>query len=390
MSRLLALRSVRRQPTAGVFRKQIAKLKKGVEAWNAWRKTSPYALADLHHADLVGADLRNVDFEAADLRGTRLVRADLRHANLARADLRDADLRGASLRGAYRANGSYLGGADLRSANLEGANLEGADLFDVNLRAANLSRAYLSDAKIMKADLRDAVLIGAHIGNVRLPASIVEAKDLSFSLIDWRTVARSIQLHGLQSVLERSGMPAIMAAYLIDSAKSIDASDLFTMMQSVFLSYEGSDRGFAERLRSALQDNGIKRWFLPEETIPGEGVNALLRTSIRSYDRMILICSRASLLEPGVLNEVAEVLECEQAEGATILIPILLDDAIFERGHAPPQWWPDDQRAVHRTVCERVAADFREVLDDPNRWNEEVAKLVQALRKRPDMAAKQP
>ncbi len=65
----------------------VAKLKEGVEVWNAWRKAHPQERPDLREANLRGADLEGADLEGADLEG----------ADLSGADLSGADLSGASL-----------------------------------------------------------------------------------------------------------------------------------------------------------------------------------------------------------------------------------------------------------------------------------------------------
>ena len=87
---------------------QMDLLKRGTQAWNAWRVEQTEATVDLS-----GGALRGLDLEGADLSG---------------ADLKDADLRGAN-----------LSGANLTAARLEGANLfkaiiDGADLDEVDLR----------------------------------------------------------------------------------------------------------------------------------------------------------------------------------------------------------------------------------------------------------------
>src|SRR5690348_5632765 len=98
-------------------------LKKGVEAWNDWRKKNPHIKPDLTGAYLTetsvewsapngpalldSRDLRRVDLtdallsysvlKGADLSSSKLIRADLGDANLRRAELRGADLREARL-----------------------------------------------------------------------------------------------------------------------------------------------------------------------------------------------------------------------------------------------------------------------------------------------------
>ena len=89
---------------------QVALLKQGPQAWNAWRREQPNAIVDL---------------SAGALRGLNLAGADL-----SGADLRDADLRGTVL------NGSNLAGAHLEGANLFKATLDDADLYKCDLSGA--------------------------------------------------------------------------------------------------------------------------------------------------------------------------------------------------------------------------------------------------------------
>jgi uncharacterized protein YjbI with pentapeptide repeats len=92
---------------------QIEQLKRGPEAWNAWRAEQPEATVDLSGGALRGLDLTG--------------------ANLSGADLRRADLRGAVLNG----------------ANLVGARLEGANLFKAILDGADLTNSELSGARFV-------------------------------------------------------------------------------------------------------------------------------------------------------------------------------------------------------------------------------------------------
>ena len=99
---------------------QVALLKQGVRAWNAWRAGQPEAAVDLSH----GA-LRGLALEGADLSG---------------ADLRDADLRG----------------ADLSRASLVGARLEGANLFKAIIDGADLTEADLSSVQFLQCPQLEA------------------------------------------------------------------------------------------------------------------------------------------------------------------------------------------------------------------------------------------
>ncbi len=123
-------------------------LKKGVKAWNAWRKENPRVrpeLADvyLRNGDTTPdrEDIRSPFFDdttyEAKLSGANLSGADLRGTNLHDANLDDANLEGAN-----------LDRADLRRANLSGANLSGTNLDDANLEGAKLDGANLDRTAI--------------------------------------------------------------------------------------------------------------------------------------------------------------------------------------------------------------------------------------------------
>ena len=110
----------------------IAQLKKGVTAWNVWRRENPNICPDLSGANLMQVDLS----------GAFLSRANLSGANLCWADLSSADLRWANL------SGANLFRVDLNGAFLSRANLSGADLRFVILVSANLAGADLTGCRI--------------------------------------------------------------------------------------------------------------------------------------------------------------------------------------------------------------------------------------------------
>lgn len=100
---------------------QVARIRQGATAWNAWRK---------QHGDV-----------APELSGGALRGLDLSGAELSGADLSGADLRGTVL------SGATLIGANLAGANLFKATLDGADLSDATLIGAQ----FLNCAQLMTA-----------------------------------------------------------------------------------------------------------------------------------------------------------------------------------------------------------------------------------------------
>src|SRR6516164_2213057 len=132
----------------------VAILKKGVEAWNAWRDKNPDIRPDLREADLSDAELAEADLSRADLSDAHLSEAILINANLSaaklhRADLSDADLIDANLSGLRGANlsAAKLHRADLQGAILTGSDLSGADLTGCRIHGVSAWRLKLDGAK---------------------------------------------------------------------------------------------------------------------------------------------------------------------------------------------------------------------------------------------------
>jgi uncharacterized protein YjbI with pentapeptide repeats len=131
---------------------QLARLKRGVEEWNQWRKENlkveiKLKQANLREADLSGAYLIEADLSGADLSGAYLIEADFRVADLSGAYLIEADLSKADLSGADL-SGAYLIKADLSKADLSGADLSGAELREASALNTNFTRANLTGACI--------------------------------------------------------------------------------------------------------------------------------------------------------------------------------------------------------------------------------------------------
>jgi hypothetical protein len=312
--------------------------------------------ADLRHADLRGAFLQTADLERAHLESAHLERADLSGANLWRADLSGANLRDAS-----------LPGANLQHANLQGANLQGADIRGADIRVWHLR-------------------------------PLLVTADSSGAYVDWSTVARSLDIPDCDLIpfLARTGMPLVTATYLVESLRSIDATELFTMLQSVFISYGRHDHDISEAVRTSLGENGVKTWWWHDNAPAGGRIHRVVRTGIRKYDRMVLLMSESSLRRMGVINEIVECLQREAREGASdIVIPVVLDGAIYGEwwtadvesgadGSRPPTEWEVEQRQdLHGVLMDRVHVDLREAQPGDAKWNDGMRRILAVLKKDP-------
>jgi hypothetical protein len=102
---------------------------------------------------------------------------------------------------------------------------------------------------------------------------------------------------------------------LAEFVLSIEGDAFSDVLESVFISYGSPDESFARRLSNALRDNGVRVFFFPEDATPGERLHHVMRDGINQYEKMILVCSKASLTREGVMNEIEEALSREAREG---------------------------------------------------------------------------
>ncbi|MFQ5628270.1 MAG: pentapeptide repeat-containing protein [bacterium] len=143
---------------------QLRIIKRGAEAWNAWRRENPKVVPDLSRADLSNQKLMAAHLRGANLEGVNFNRANLGSANLSKADLRHAKLQH-----------TRLSQVNLLDADLSYADLSGAWLNDSILIEANFFRANLTDAKLINARLSGAILIGTNLQNANLKDSAVQS-----------------------------------------------------------------------------------------------------------------------------------------------------------------------------------------------------------------------
>jgi uncharacterized protein YjbI with pentapeptide repeats len=291
---------------------QVKVLKRGVEAWNRWRRKKPDVFPD--RPDLSWAYLFGVNLLGANLRGADLLGANLREADLSEADLSVADLTGANLRGA-NLRGADLGGANLGGADLGGANLGGADFTEAKIGSTTLGANDLSDAKGLEA-----------------------VRHLGPSTIGIDTIYES---NGKipEVFLRGCGVPEDFIVYMKSLVgKAID-------FYSCFISYSSKDDDFAKRLHADLQAQNVRCWFAPEDLKIGDKFRMCIDEAIRVHDKLLLVLSENSVNSAWVEKEVETAFEKEQRQGGNpVLFPIRLDDAVMQTDQA---WAADVRRTRH-------------------------------------------
>jgi hypothetical protein len=144
--------------------------------------------------------------------------------------------------------------------------------------------------------------------------------------------------------------------------------------KTVFISYGGLDEKFARAINESLKEVGVRTWFFPDDSIPGQKLHRLMHDGVNSHDRVLLICSESSLSRRGVLNELERVLELEAREGGEdILIPVTIDDYVFKK-------WKPSRPDIALQVQTRVITTIPTPEVDPEGFLREMERLKLALK----------
>ena len=314
----------------------LAKLKKGVLAWNAWTKWNGRSWPDFSGANFIRMDLSD-----ADLSGANFSNANLSGANLTRANLSGAMFSGAILRGAFLCN------ADLGNANLSSVILYNSDLSGANLTRANLSGANLNYTNLSGAILRNAVLGQSNLQNAWLNSTNLTDLDLSAATGLEKVVHQGPSSVGIDTIfkskgkipevfLRGCGVPEALITYIPSLLGAVEPIQFY----SVFISYSSQDQAFAERLHADLQSKKVRCWFAPEDLKIGDKFRVRIDESIRVYDKLLVVLSEHSVGSDWVEKEVETAMEKERKQKRTMLFPIRLDDAVMKVDTG----WPADVR----------------------------------------------
>ena len=289
-------------------KKHLAKLKKGVEDWNDWRKTNKEIVPDLSGANLYLANL-----SMANLSTAQLGEAFLTGANLSRADLSGADASEASLVGA-NLSGAKLIGANLSEATLSLAKLRGANLFGAHLSRADLSEANLIGADLSRASVSDTIFRGNDLSEVK---GLETIRHDGPSMIGIDTIYRS---HGNipPSFLRGAGVPENFIEYM--GSLTGKAFEFY----SCFISYSTKDQEFADRLYADLQNKGVRCWFAPHDIQAGKKIHEQIDAAIRTHEKLLLILSPNSMNSEWVKTEIRKARKRERTEKKRVLFPVRL------------------------------------------------------------------
>lgn len=352
----------------------LAVLKQGVEVWNKWREENPDV-----KPDLIETDLREITLTGADFSWVKLIRAKLDGMNLSNMKLYWANLSQSNLSGA-KLIGADLSGVNFNLANLNGTDLSGTNLNFASFRDCNLCEAKLRGADITHSDLRVENLNEADLGDSIAGYTLFGDIDLS-SVKGLETINHiGPSILGIDTIYKSKGkIPKVfLQGCGVPWNRAIEdlLVDTKNEYYRCFISYSNVDYDFANKLRDDLYSKNISSWFWPENAEMGIDNWDSIDRAINQNDKVILICSEASLNSNPVDREMERALQKEDTlrkrtgKKQDVLFPIRIDDYVFDKWEHPRR--PD--------VLRKNVGDFTDWKNN-DKYSRSLKKLVKALKK---------
>jgi len=305
-------------------------LKQGVDVWNKWRKENTRFNPNLSSINLNGRYLSGANFTSTDFSHSIVSNANLSNCNFSHSFLFDTDFSNSNL-SFSEFFGCYFLGSKLINSNLKNCQISYCSFLDVNIDNA------------------------INLGSIRVSIK---------SNIDLSTIRNNKNI--TNEFLLKIGLPQNYIDYLPSFYENP------INMYSTFISHSWNDKEFARKLYEALIKKGVQVFFDEKNLKPGDDLYKGIDKGINVYDKMILVCSRASLNESWwVDKEINRILAKERKyhkeHGLDLLIPITVDDEIFK--------WDG---AKTEDIRNRVIGDFTKWEDDAE-FEKSLNLLVDAL-----------
>lgn len=346
--------------------KLVEILKRSVPEWNRLRSGRMLREVDLRRANLHDLDLHGARLSAADLRTADLSGSNLHGADLSGSDLRDAYLVGANLRAATVSLATVVTSFHFRRqlfsrfSNLRWADLSETVLYEATFDQANLTNVDLSNSAVGRSVFRNVDLSGAR--------GLESVHHAAPSILDEGTLKRS-------GCLPSSFVKACGIGDVVELSANPRWSNRFS---TCFISYSTHDQRFAERVHADLGKNGVRCWFAPHDILPGRKLHEQIDEAIRTYDRLLLILSDASMASEWVKTEIANARQKELAQKRQVLFPISI--VPYEQVKEWKAFDADTGKDSAREIREYFIPDFTGWDTDHARYKEAFDKLLKGLK----------
>ena len=139
---------------------------------------------------------------------------------------------------------------------------------------------------------------------------------------------------------------------------------------SCFLCYDQQDETLARRLHADLQDQGVRCWFAPKETMLDTERQFQIDGALHMQEKKLLLLSKHSMNSSWVIEEIRAALEKEIRQQRPILFLVCIDKSVIETARV---WGAKLRRTCYTTDFTRWS--------DPQAYQRLFERLLRDLRR---------
>ena len=258
------------------------------------------------------------------------------------------------------------------------------DFIDLQFYNCHIEASFFTKVDFRNSFIYDTVLLQvAFIDCKIMRNSIVRTKKLkhdSYASIDFQSILKSDFNESTLKEYFNINDPLIK--------ETISKITTKVEYQRVFISFSFKDIKFAKRLHKELSSKGVISFFWMKDAPPGEALEDIMTTNIKTNEKILFIASETSLKSQSCQFELSQGRKKQEETWEYVLFPIHIDNFLFEveKNKIRPiekaeEYWKNIEEL--KRINSADFSIFNKDRIDNKKFKEAVAKIVNQLALKP-------
>ncbi|MEO6520037.1 MAG: TIR domain-containing protein, partial [Mucilaginibacter sp.] len=232
----------------------------------------------------------------------------------------------------YSIDNAWFTNCYIQSSQFQSLNYYNNEVFtgfeypDLCFENCTVDGSGFSNTDLRSSIFRNTILYDTSFVNCRLNENTIEKTEkLKFeskATVDLQTIIKSEDLN----------FNILKEYFNINDPNIKDVISKITSkveFKNVFISFSFKDKKFAERLHKELTAKGIRSFFWMKDAPPGELLENIMSSGIKSHDKILFVASKDSIKSPACQFELSEGRRKQNETWESVLFPIHIDDFLF-------------------------------------------------------------